>query len=737
MRKIYLLALLAFLFAGSVAAQEVLVVDPGIGTLNAAVATYGGDRIYELTAGEWYQLDAPIENVDYHLQIIGSEPAEQGGMPATLQTSTDVNGATFATMFDAKGDITLKNIYVVNADLNATVGNVMLTESDSSARIVIDHCVFHPMGVVALVNATAGDEKCFFTNNLAIDHGHQVSPNDGHTFIFGNTNNIGFDTVWIENNTFVCVGMNFFSGNFATDINNLYCVNHNTFVFAKSQIDWCDLKMEQYWTNNLMFDVQVNAYANNWQPMPGGDPSMPKPNLIYADTLPGEVMPSERACFVEYNSLYRAQGFYDLIDEMNVFCAEQDPKLPGVYLYPLVWPPDTLTSREAQMFANDTDWPNFKFNHYMADVDPEFTDQEIYVHEDSLLEWCVPANYIHAVWNGTHSEDYPPATEWPQYWWIPSGDLSVNDVWPVFDGTYANEQTMKGSIERNVPLGDLNWWPEAKAAWEENYDAIWDHMRALNEDQIDIGYGEPLVPAAFPIDFEAETDAEWTVFANGGVNGTGNPGDFMVVDNPDKSGINTSDKVLQFIVNDDADPWAGAYSDSYPAVAFSEAAHTVTMMVWKSDTIKVGFKVEASADGGPATEVKVPVTTTNAWEMVTVDFTAGIGFSYARVVMFPDFPDTRTAGATVYLDNIALGAATGIKDVKSDGLFVYPNPVKDILNVKGSKKVDITIMNIDGRIVRSAKNVSSVNVSDLANGLYSVTIKEGSNVSQQKVLITK
>ncbi len=56
--------------------------------------------------------------------------------------------------------------------------------------------------------------------------------------------------------------------------------------------------MEQYWTNNLMFDVQVDPYANNWQPMPGGDPSMPKPNLIYADTLPGEVMPSERPSFV-------------------------------------------------------------------------------------------------------------------------------------------------------------------------------------------------------------------------------------------------------------------------------------------------------------------------------------------------------------------------------------------------------------------------------------------------------
>ncbi len=95
----------------------------------------------------------------------------------------------------------------------------------------------------------------------------------------------------------------------------------------------------------------------------------------------------------------------------------------------------------------------------------QWTDATIYDHEANFIEWASPANYIHAL--GQPSENYPPATEWPQYWWIPSGDLSHNSVWPVFDGTYTNEQTLKGSIEKNVPLGDLNWWPEAKAAWEE------------------------------------------------------------------------------------------------------------------------------------------------------------------------------------------------------------------------------------------------------------------------------
>ena len=47
MRKFYMLSFLTFLFAGSVIAQEVLEVAKGLGTLNTAIATYGGTRIYK------------------------------------------------------------------------------------------------------------------------------------------------------------------------------------------------------------------------------------------------------------------------------------------------------------------------------------------------------------------------------------------------------------------------------------------------------------------------------------------------------------------------------------------------------------------------------------------------------------------------------------------------------------------------------------------------------------------
>jgi hypothetical protein len=565
MKKIYILAMLAFSIVGNMLAQDILVVAPGVGTLNDAVAANGGSKIYQLTAGEWYGLNAPIENVDYHLQIIGSEPAVEGGKPATLQTGSYVNGAPFDKMFDAKGDITLKNIYFVNADLTAQVPNQFLVQSKSDARVIVDNCVLHPACVALGINGQGGNIKTYFTNNLVIDHGHQLSPNDGHFFAFDNTTGVGLDTLWVENNTFVCMGMNLFQGSFGNMVNNVVSFNHNTFVLTKSQIDWTTKKMEQYWTNNLMFDLQTQAYANNWQPMPGGDAAMPKPNLIYADTLTDEVLPSSRPNFVQYNSHYRAQGFYDLIDELNEFSAANG--LPGVYLYPLVWPADTLNSREAQMFASD-DFPNFKYGNTITDVDPQWEDATIYDHEANFIEWSRPASYIHAL--GQPAGDYPPATEWAQWWWIPSGDLSDNSVWPVFNGKYTNPETLTGSIEKNIPLGDLNWFPDAKEAWEANYDAIWAHMKAGNETQIDISY----------------------------------------------------------------------------------------------------------------------------------------------------FP-------------------SAVQNAKAEALSVYPNPAQDVIMVKGGKMADITIMNVIGRTIRSAQNVSQVNVSDLANGIYFVTVKEGTKTSTQKVLITR
>jgi hypothetical protein len=89
---------------------------------------------------------------------------------------------------------------------------------------------------------------------------------------------------------------------------------------------------------------------------------------------------------------------------------------------------------------------------------------------------------------------------------------------------------------------------------------------------------------------------------------------------------------------------------------------------------------------------------------------------------------------TVYVNSASI---TGLDNPERRNLLVYPNPVQDVLRVQGSKTADITIMNMEGRIVRIARNVSSISVSDLANGLYSVTVREGNSVCNQKVLIAR
>ena len=570
MKKFTFLFLAIFLaLSCTLMAQTKIVVEPGVGTLNAAIAAHGGDAIYELKAGEWYQLDAVIENNGYHLQIIGQEPAVAGGIPATLQTGDDAGGAAFGNMFNALGDITLKNIYFVNADLTGVIGNGFLTSSATNARTVVDRCIIDPVGLNYFANLTGGNSKTYFTNNQALRHGHQLNPNDGHFFITDNASGVGFDTLLVQNNTFVCMGTTMHASGFNKYTNNFSKWDHNTFVEQKSQIDWSNFEKEYYWTNNLMFDMQTQPWNTPWQPMPGADAGYPKPCLIYADTIPEEVASlkaggvSTTLQFVEYNMHYKNPKFYPQIDALNAQ-GVIDGKTK-IYYMPIVWPIDSAgICRETAMFANDSKFPLWKYGNTTTDVDPNWVDARIYTMSDNLVKWTLPATQIHAM--GYPAGNFPPASEWTQWHWDPDGDVSLNSTWPVFNGVYTNAAMLTGSIE-GLPLGDLNWFPASKSKWTQHKAEIDAHMAAANDSKI---------------------------------------------------------------------------------------------TVW-----------------------------------------------------------------------------TGIKNIKADAFSIYPNPAKDVLKIKGAKSAEVIIRTIDGRRVKTVENASEVNISDLANGTYIVTIKEGKNVSTQKLLIQK
>lgn len=466
-------------------AQSILVVEPGIGTLNAAIAQHQGNRIYELKAGEWYQLDGVIENVDYHLQIIGQKPVGSG-MPATLQTGADAQGNTFGIMFNARGNITLKNIYFVNADLMGTTGRSFLQQLSTNGRTIVDNCIVDPVGIDFGIILTAANTKTYLTNSLWMRHGHQLNPNDAFFITSDNASGAGFDTLLVQNNTLVAMGTGLHAAGFNKYTHKFSKWDHNTIVLQKSQIDWSLYEREYYWTNNLMFDVQTQPWAVTWQPMPGADAGKPQPALIYADTIPEELAsvkagtPSTTIQNVQYNMHYRNPGFYTLLTKLNTI-GKQNGKAE-LYYMPLLYGEEMMsTSRETQLFANNTMFPYWKYSNTLTDIDPQWEDTRIYTQSNNFVEWTDPASQIHAL--GLPSGNYPAASQWKQWHWDLDGDPSINEAWPAFNGKYTNPQLLTASIE-GLPLGDLNWFPEAKAKWLANKAQIDAHLKATNEEKI-------------------------------------------------------------------------------------------------------------------------------------------------------------------------------------------------------------------------------------------------------------
>ncbi|QSB26014.1 hypothetical protein [Flavobacterium sp. CLA17] len=157
-----------------------------------------------------------------------------------------------------------------------------------------------------------------------------------------------------------------------------------------------------------------------------------------------------------------------------------------------------------------------------------------------------------------------------------------------------------------------------------------------------------------PLDFEsASLTYVWGGFGNV---------DAAIIANPNKTGINLSDKVLKLDKKSGAEVWGGASLNLENTLDYTKGT-TVKINVWSP---KVGadilYKMELSTspkdgNGNPTVAIEVHAITTveNAWQVLTYDLTTAPGFSttikYDRVILFPDFGVTG-AGQTFYFDDI-------------------------------------------------------------------------------------
>ncbi|GAB4329837.1 MAG: hypothetical protein OHK0038_03940 [Flammeovirgaceae bacterium] len=149
---------------------------------------------------------------------------------------------------------------------------------------------------------------------------------------------------------------------------------------------------------------------------------------------------------------------------------------------------------------------------------------------------------------------------------------------------------------------------------------------------------EPPSKATLPINFE-NIAVPFSGF--GGSN-------FEQVDNPDKSGINTSAKVGKTAKGSEV--WAGTVVTLDQTIDFSSKT-TFHMKVWSPVTGVAKLKLEKAGDNSVFKEVDVNITKTNTWEELVFDFSGEPSNTYSVMAVFFDFGNPGN-GNVFYFDDI-------------------------------------------------------------------------------------
>ena len=261
-----------------------------------------------------------------------------------------------------------------------------------------------------------------------------------------------------------------------------------------------------------------------------------------------------------------------------------------------------------------------------------------------------------------------------------------------------------------------------------------------------IGFISVSMAQNIPVDFETDGNGanwNWKVFEN-----DSDPA-LEIVDNPDKSGINTSCTVAKFTALQAGKPFAGCetlHGSDIGEFTIGETNKIIKIMVWKSVISDVGIKLVRS-DNWSLGEIKIPNTKTNEWEVITFDFSAHVGNTYDQIVIFPDFDNSgRSQDNVIYFDNVygtdsvenSCGTAS-VGEISQVDFTVYPNPTKGAINILSSQQVEeIQILDVQGKVltVIDAKSHSATyDVSHWEKGMYLVQIKSRDIWTRKKFLL--
>jgi len=226
---------------------------------------------------------------------------------------------------------------------------------------------------------------------------------------------------------------------------------------------------------------------------------------------------------------------------------------------------------------------------------------------------------------------------------------------------------------------------------------------------------------------------------------------FIIVKNPDPSGINTSNKVMKYIrrgTDNGGQPWGGFWANITDSVDLTTNKY-VHVEVYKPRISPIKFKFQGGATGDLEIFSTNQQTITNGWQDMVFDFTSITG-KYPICAFMPDFEDplTITADQTIYFDNIILNndpnprTTTGISTHATFNFILYPNPVVNELYLRLNTNLqNLVVYNVMGQKViemgQVRKGIVHINTSNLTNGVYIISLIDLKNRISMKKFIKK
>lgn len=459
--------------------------ETGEPIMNALTLTVANDanrpagRVYKLKRGGFYYITEHLSNSGFNLRLIG-QTAEEGAAagenicgqsgnedcgPAIIQRFRRDDGTVDPRMIESSGDgnggLELRHLWLMGQDNTGVTANYEpITINSKNSRFIFDYVIFdrndwHHLGFKAEGNDII-ITNCLFRN--------LVGPSqiwEGRAIRL----EAGADTVIFENNSF----FNLTSFPFQSEAAPVeyFLFNHNTLVNFGRNFNAGGLWKRAYVTNNLMINPfwqgesqqQYTDRYNSWVGA-GNDPDYftqccEHIGIFGIQPLPARYgLESDRRIVLANNNWWLDPAVAQIHQEL------------GVRSQPLV--SDTTARwfalRDGMVMQNNTNLP--------VQLANAPTVASVYQQMQTFISQWI--------------NNQP--TPWALVVWDPGRDPDPTfNIWPVpEDFSYTHSQLQTAGTD-GLPLGDLNWFPEAKQNYLANRNA---YIQAIE----DIAGGAPEQP---------------------------------------------------------------------------------------------------------------------------------------------------------------------------------------------------------------------------------------------------